>query len=180
MPDFIGYLALPLILISFASTSLFLRSKRDIIITLGLILIVVSILMFPMFFILKNCVNESVIATDSVVTYISNNKQFKEILQDHRSSSIYLTIVSHAEKWGWDTSSWTIDALKEYLKDFVQIIGTNINVLFGSTYSVVTNISDLIVSLIVFSSCVFYFILYKDSIWKEVEELSPFTTGIMA
>lgn len=177
-PNQIGFVSVPLFLINIATFSVVWRSQRDFIITIGLIIVVVVIFLFPIFFLVKNCLHESVIATDAIVTYISNNEEFNQLLQDYKNSSIYKTVTNYAETWGWDTSSWTLDALNEYLKDFVEIIGKNISVFFGSTYSVVTNISDLIVSLFIFSSCLFYCVLYKDDIWSEIDEISPFTPGM--
>lgn len=128
-----------------------------------------------MFFLIKSCFEESVVATDSVVTFIKTNNELQQLFADHRNSSIYKQGVAYAQSWGWDLTSVDINELKEQAMQAVQKLGDHVNVFFGSTLSLLSNIGNIIVGFIVFSTTLFTMVLYKRQIWNELEELSPFS-----
>jgi predicted PurR-regulated permease PerM len=128
-----------------------------------------------MFFLIKNCFEESVVATDSVVKWIKSNNELQELFADHRNSSIYKQVVVYGQSWGWDLDSVNVDQIKEQAMAVVQKLGDHVNVFFGSTLSLLSNIGNIIVGFIIFATTLFTVVLYKRQIWEDVAELLPFT-----
>jgi len=82
------------------SLALVLRAQRDTILTISLIVGFLLILLFPLFFILKSCVEESVIATNAIVAYINGNQELQALLQDYKNSPLYWRFTEYAATWG--------------------------------------------------------------------------------
>lgn len=162
-PTLFGLLFFPLFAALVFALSLSLRSARDTIITVGLIVSVFIVFSFPVYFIVKNCVEESVVATNSLVKYVNENEELQELLQDYKKSVLWNRFVNYTSRWGWewDEAKLNPEDLKKYLVDGLQTVGQHANVFFGSTLEVVTNIGSTLASAFVFLTFLFYFVLVR-------------------
>jgi predicted PurR-regulated permease PerM len=174
IPQVFGMLVFPLIAFSFFSVAMAWKSRREFLVTVAVIVFLFVIVLFPMFYLIKSCFEESVVATDAVVKWIKHNHEIQELLADHKNSSIYKQAVLYAQSWGWDLAAVDIEALKEQAMTVVQKLGDHVNVFFGSTLSLLSNIGNIIVGFIVFCTTLFTMVLYKTQIWSDMTELSPF------
>lgn len=175
VPQIFGALVFPLLAMSFFCVAMAWKSKREFLITVAVIVFLLVIVLFPMFFLIKSCFQESVVATDAAVKWIKQNNEIQELLADHRNSSIYKQAAAYANSWGWDVDAINVNDLKEQAMGAVQKLGDHINVFFGSTLSIISNIGNLLISCVVFCTTLFTMVLYKRQIWQGVAELSPFS-----
>jgi predicted PurR-regulated permease PerM len=162
-PSLFGLFFFPLFATLVFSVALALRSFRDVVITIALILTAFLVFSFPVYFIIKNCVEESVVATNSIVKYVNENEELQELLQDYKKSVLWNRFVNYTSSWGWewDESKLNPEDLKRYLVDGLQTLGQHANVFFGSTLQVVTNIGSTLASAFVFLTFLFYFVLVR-------------------
>lgn len=158
----------------FFSSAMAWKSNREFLVTVGVIVFLLVIVLFPMFFLIKSCFDESVVATDAAVDWIKHNNEIQQLLADHKNSSIYKQSVEYARSWGWDIGTVDLEALKEQAMGAVQKLGDHVNLFFGSTLSLLSNIGAIIVSIIVFCTTLFTMVLYRTQVWEEIAELSPF------
>lgn len=175
IPQLFGALVFPLLALSFFSVALAWKSNREFLITIAVIVFLLVIVLFPLFFLIKSCFEESVVATDAVVKWIKSNNELQELFADHRNSSIYKQVAAYANSWGWDLDAINLDQLKEQAMSAVQKLGDHVNVFFGSTLSLLSNIGSMIVGFLVFATTLFTLVLYKGQIWSDIAELSPFS-----
>lgn len=151
------------------------KSRREFLITVAVIIFLLVIVLFPMFFLVKSCFEESVVATDAVVKWIKTNEQLKELVADHRNNSVYKQVAAYSLSWGYDLDSIKIETIKEQAMDLVQVLGNHAKTFFGTSVALLSNIGNMVVSFVVFSTTLFTMVLYKRQIWNELADLSPFS-----
>lgn len=175
IPQLFGALAFPLLALIFFCVALGWKSKREFLITVAVIIFLLVILLFPMFFLVKSCFDESVVATDAVVKWIKTNEQLKELVADHRNNSVYQQVAAYSLSWGYDLDSIKVETIKEQAMEMVQVLGNHAKVFFGTSVSLISNIGSMVLSLFIFATTLFTTVLYKRQIWNELADLSPFS-----
>lgn len=132
------------------------------------------LILFPTFFLFKSCYEESVLATDAVVHFVKHNDDIQQLITDHKNSYLFKNFVKYAQSWGWNEVDFDLEKLEEHALYLLKMIGNNVSVFFGSSMSILTNLSNIVVSFIIFSTTLFYIIFYKTLILEFISELSPF------
>jgi hypothetical protein len=209
-PPIFGIIFFPMFWWLLASVALVWKSQRDSIVTLGLIITLLVLVFFPIYFVVKSCFEESMVATKRIVDFVNSNTEFQvrfvsmsvwrtrfhfsscmqlfapitlqELMNDYQQSTWYKKFVAYAASWGWDVAGFTPEKLKEYLLEGVQILGNNVNVIFGSSFMLMSNIGSMITSGIVFLSCLFYVMLVRSptallpsALWHDCSHMARFT-----
>lgn len=78
---------------------LFLFGGRHHLVSVFLLLCVILILVFPLFFFLKTCVEEAQEMVNRVKIFINNNPQFELLIKDFTQSSLYHRGLNYAQSW---------------------------------------------------------------------------------
>ena len=144
-----------------------------------------------MFFWLKMCVSESLIAADTF------SQKMQVILENYEHSPHFKAVCEFAEKWGWDCSEFTSERFKGHLlcvcvcvcvcvglgwvvgefqtwrklfmsqcskqftdlfANFVAVLTSHITVVFGNAFGLLSNITTMLFSTVIFLYCLFYFV----------------------
>jgi predicted PurR-regulated permease PerM len=152
------------------------RSQRNFIMSLYLVASFLFAVVFPSVFLIRNCVQESITLTTKINDYLQTNENMQQIMNEGLDqSAIYHKIVDYAATWGISRAELTPVAIKARLASGISSLTNNVSVFFGTSYNVITNITNTLVSLLIFLSALFYIVSYKDVLAKEIIEVSPFT-----
>jgi predicted PurR-regulated permease PerM len=166
--------------ISFAWVLLILalkwESHRPAILTFALVAFFLFLIVFPTVYLIKNCVDESIILTTRINDYLRESTEFQDLIRNYENSTLYKKLEQYIQSWGYNTTaSLSPQAIKMQLISLVTYILNNITIFFTTSLNILTNIKDLVFNCIIFFLCLFYFVLYKERLWKEIVDISPFT-----
>jgi len=134
----------------------------------------ILVVTFPMFWLLKKCFDESIIATNRIIDFIEQNEQLQQIITNYQSSDLYILLKNYADSWGYNVEDFNVNIIKTHLVDAIKAIGRNLTTVFGNAVTFASNIGTFVVSIGVFLSCLYYFLMYKSQLKKSIAQLSPF------
>lgn len=87
-------------MIAIVALCLTLKSQREFLVTATLIVWLMLLVLFPLYYVLKSCLEESVVATNAIVDFINKNNDVQEFLQDYKQSQLYRRSTEYAASWG--------------------------------------------------------------------------------
>lgn len=151
------------------------ESYRLAILSFGLVAFFLFLIVFPTVYLIKNCVDESIILTTRINEYIRESRELQDLIRNYENSTLYKKLEQYVQSWGYTTTSLSPQAIKTQLISLVTSILNNITIFFTTSLNILTNIKDLVFNCIIFFLCLFYFVLYKERLWREIVDISPFT-----
>ncbi|PRP79205.1 hypothetical protein PROFUN_13085 [Planoprotostelium fungivorum] len=173
VPIFISLVFIILPCFNFLYLALFF-GQRDYLITMFLIWAIIAAVVLPLYWWTHYCFLESTEATSRITGYLKTQNELQDFLHNYENSTLIRRMNEYTKSWGFDLKV-SYGALKSRAAEAITIIGSHINIFFESALFLVHNLGNILFSIIIFISLLFYVVQNNKIVWSELRELSPFT-----